>query len=114
MTTFEYDEQGRLIQAVTIREPEYSDWDRALLMSDRAKQRAPRGSHGLLLSETTDPDNQFAYKAKKPITDWAEKALRDAKKEYQKKWPSADMGALLWEVEPLPVAGEEELGTAED
>lgn len=114
MTTFEYDGQGRIIQAVTIRESEFSDWDRALLMSDRAKQRAPRGSHGLLLSETTDPDNQFAYKTKPPITDWAEKALRDAKKAYQKEWPSADMGALLWEVEPLLLTGEEELGAAED
>lgn len=103
-----------MVRSVTVREPEYSEWDVALLLRDRAKRLARRGSHGLLLDETTDPKNQFAYKAKAPITDFAEKALRDAKQDYAKKWPSADMGALLWEVETRsPFAGEEELGTSE-
>lgn len=100
---------------MTVREPEYSEWDVALLLQDRAKRLARRGSHGLLLDETTDSKNQFAYKAKQPITDFAEKALREAKQDYAKKYPKADMGALLWEVETLaPFAGEEELGTPED
>lgn len=114
MTTYEYDEAGLLIRSVTVREPEYSEWDVALLLQDRARRLARRGSHGLLLDETTEAKNQFAYKAKAPIIDWAEKALREAKQDYAKKYPKADMGALLWEVETLsPVSGEEELGTPE-
>lgn len=99
---------------MTVREPEFSEWDVALLLQERARRLARRGSHGLLLDETTNPNNQFAYQAKAPITDWAEKALREAKQDYAKKYPKADMGALLWEVEPFsPFAGEEELGSPE-
>lgn len=113
MTTYQYDEDGRLVSSVTIREPEFSDWDRAILLDDHAKQNVRRNSLGLPLSETTDPKNQFAYRGKPPITDWAEKAQNEFIADYKKKWPNADTSALLWTIERLPVAGEEELGATE-
>lgn len=98
MTTFEYDDDGRLARAVTVREPEYSPWDRAALLADVADSKIPRGAHNLPLSETTDPRNQFAYEMEPPTMDWAQKVLDDAQEAYRKKNPNAPMGALLWKV----------------
>lgn len=98
VTTFEYDESGRLARAVTVREPEFTPWDRAALLADVADSKELRGSHGRLISEVTDPANQFAYEAEPPAMDWAQKALDDAQEAYKKKNPKASLGALLWRV----------------
>lgn len=98
ITTYEYDDSGRLSRAVTVREPEYTAWDRAALLRDVADSKIRRGSHGLPLSETTDPENQFAYEAETPAMDWAQKALDDAQEAYKKQNPKASLGALLWRV----------------
>lgn len=81
-----------------MRESEFSAWDRAVLLADVAASRIPRGQHGLPLSETSDPENQFAYEVPPPRMDWAQKALDDAQEAFKKKNPKASMGALMWKV----------------
>lgn len=98
VTSFEYDDTGRVVRAVTVREPEFSAWDRALLLADVAASKVPRGAHGLPLSETSAAENQFAYEVPEPRMDWAQKALDDAQEAFKKKNPKASMSALMWKV----------------
>lgn len=98
VTTFEYDDAGRVVRAVTVREPEFSAWDRAVLLADVAASRVPRGRHGLPLSEASDPANQFAFEVPTPRMDWAQKALDDAQEAFKKQNPKASMNALMWKV----------------
>lgn len=98
VTTFEWDGAGRLLRAVTVREPEFSDVDVAMLLADYERQHLPRGRHGIPLAEAMDPVNQFAYEVPPPSTDWAQKAQNDAEEAYKKSYPQADMGSLLFRV----------------
>lgn len=93
-------------RAITVRDPEFSSWDRAALLADAAQARVPRGSHGRKLSEVTDPANQFAFDVPRnalgiptPATDWAQKALDAAQEQYRKAYPDEPMGSKLWRVE---------------
>lgn len=101
VTTFEYDEAGRLVSAVTVREAEFSAWDRAVLVADWKRTNVLRGRHGLPLSEALDPANQFGFEVLPPLTDWAQKKLNEVQDAFKKKYPEADMDALLWEVKKL-------------
>ncbi|MEI3845317.1 MULTISPECIES: hypothetical protein [unclassified Microbacterium] len=85
---------------MTVREPEFSEWDRAVLLADLAEERAPRGSHGVLLSEAMDPKNQFAgsWVVEGPMKDWAEIARRAHIREYEKQNPGVDMTGLHFRV----------------
>lgn len=86
--------------AVTVREPEYSEWDRARLIESRRRAKAPRGAHGRLMSEATALENQYRYRVGLPITDHAQAALNKAQEAYRKRWgDDVDMDSLLWEVE---------------
>lgn len=87
-----------MVRAVTVREPEFSAWDRALLLADVAASRVPRGAHGLPLAETADPENQFAYEVPAPRMDWAQKALDEAQAAFKSANPKASMNALMWKV----------------
>lgn len=105
MTSYEYDGAGRMVRAVTVREPEFSAWDRALFYDLWSTEKAPRGSHGVLLSEATNPDNQYAFDVPRnergvptPATDYAQKALEDAQAEYRSRYPNEPMGSKLWRV----------------
>lgn len=100
ITFYERDWLGRKRSAVTVREPEFSEWDRQRLMEVRRRANAPRGSHGRLMSEATDPANQYRFRVGLPITDHAQAALNKAQEAYRKRWgDDADMDSLLWEVE---------------
>jgi len=83
---------------VTLREPEFSPWDVAAMLEDRRQSRLRRGSHGVLMAEAMDPDNQFAFEVEGPVTDWAQAKLDDAQEAYRKKYPNANMHALHWTV----------------
>ena len=98
VTTYEYDDDGRLSRSITVRESEYSAWDRAALFADLQDSKIPRGAHGLPLSETSAAENQFAYEVPPPRMDWAQKALDDAQEAFKKKNPKASMSALMWKV----------------
>lgn len=105
VTTYEYDDDGRVVRAVTVREPEFSAYDRALFYERWQLDKEPRGSHGMPLSETTDPDNRYAYDVPRnekgvptPITDYAQEALDKAQAEYRSRFPDEHMGSKLWRV----------------
>lgn len=102
VTKFEYDDAGRIVHAVTVREAEFSAWDRAVLLADRAQALAPRGPHGLLLSETTDPANEGRYTVPLPTVDFAAKKLAAEKKKYAKQWGDESLTGTLWRVELSP------------
>lgn len=79
-----------MVRSVTYREPEFSGEDVALaLASDMLESE--RGPHGVLMSEATDPKNRDAFvSGETPATDFAAKAMRDAKDKYYKRYPAAD------------------------
>lgn len=101
MTTYEYDGSGRLIRSLTVAEPEFSDWDRAVLMADRLEESRPRGRHGLPMEVATDPNNQYSFSVGVPTMDFAQLALNRAQDRYRKQWPDADMDALVWRVDEV-------------
>lgn len=68
------------------------------MLEDRRVSRLRRGSHGVLMSEAMDPDNQFAFEVDGPVTDWAQAKLDDAQETYKKKYPNANLHALHWTV----------------
>lgn len=83
---------------VTVREPEYTDRDRALLLAGLAGRKEPRGSHGVTLAEATDPAHQYEWDVELPTMDFAQEALNRAIDKYKKAYPDADLSALLWKV----------------
>lgn len=85
------------VLSVTVSEPRFTRAEKNALLASRRAERAPRGSHGLLLSEATDPGNQFAFKVPPPITDHAQVALSKAQEAYEKQHPGAV--GKLWRVE---------------
>lgn len=97
-TTYVY-EGDRLVESVTVREPEFSAWDRALLLGDRARSEIQQGRHGLPISVATDPANRGRFAVPLPTTDFAAEALSRAQDAYRKKYPDAPFDALLWRVE---------------
>ncbi|RUQ06685.1 hypothetical protein D8M34_06600 [Microbacterium sp. HSID17254] len=99
VTTYEYDGSGRVVRAVTVQESEFSDWDVAALLADRAEAAVPRGPHGIPIADATDPANQYKFSVELPTTDFAARALHEAQERYRKQYPDADMGSLLWRVE---------------
>lgn len=80
--------------SVTVSEPRFTAEDKAILLASRRLENAPRGDHGILLSESLDPDNQFAFDVDPPVMDWATKKRNDFIDAYRKQYPTADMGAL--------------------
>lgn len=90
-----------VVLSVTVTQPRFTPRERAVLLASRRAEQARRGQHGQLMSEATDPKNQFAYQARGPITDWAQKKLDEAEDAYKKKYPDADMGSLHFWVEKI-------------
>lgn len=88
---------------MTTREPEYNDQDRAVLLTEWDARNAPRGPHGVLMSEAADPDNNpYSMTATgrfiaEPVVDFAQDAIDRAAKERRKKVGDDDW-ALFWRV----------------
>lgn len=95
--TVTLDADGK-VASVAVSQPRFTPREVALLLAARRAKLAPRGSHGLLLSEALDPANQFAFEASKPMTDWAQKALDGAAESYQRAHPKASMSAVRFTV----------------
>lgn len=88
-----------MVRSVTIREPEFSALDVAVLLEARRRVRVRRGPHGYTIAEATDPANQFAFVAK-PRQDWAMRALNQAQDAYKRENPKAtDLNSLVWDVQ---------------
>lgn len=116
MTLFEYDDAGRPVSMVTVREPEFSASDRVELAMSRRAENEPRSSTGVPLKDATDPRSQSDWDVPLPVTDFAAARLSRAKDAYKKQFPDADMDALLWRVARRSAAdaGHEVLKSAEE
>lgn len=98
---------------MTTREPEFNDRDRAVILADYDEEHAPRGSHGVLISEATDPKNNPLSTAATgrfvaaPRADYAQDALDKARKARRDEVGDVDW-PLLW------VVRHEDIGNPED
>jgi hypothetical protein len=68
------------------------------MLADWADRREPRGSHGIRISEATDPEFQYDWEVDLPTMDFALAKLRAEQERYKKTYPDADPSALLWRV----------------
>jgi hypothetical protein len=67
VTTYEYDEQGRVARATTVREPEWSEQDQFLMLAlARYRDDLCPSCHGDM-HETTDIANDDGYRSLPPI-----------------------------------------------
>lgn len=103
ITECEYDD-GRLVRAVTRREPEWSAVDRESVLAVLERRRMI-GPHGHPIDEAMSPDAdpsswdaKYKYVVLPPRRDYAQKALTDEQEAYRKKYPDADMSSLKWSV----------------
>lgn len=98
-----YSPAGEL-QRVEATQPRFNAREKNLLLASRRIEKTPRGKHGVLISEATDPENRYAFTVPNPTRDWAELALARKQREYQKAYPDVEMDGLLWWVERKPDA----------
>lgn len=91
----------KVVGHVTTTEPEFDDRQVALLLAHRQLE-SELNSLGIPRSESTNPENQFKYKAEGPVVDWAENALAAAQKSYYDKYDRPDnpvnRSGHLWSV----------------
>lgn len=74
----------------TSTEPEW-DFEQVDLLIAMREIEAETGPHGFLMSEATDPANQFAFQGDEfPTTDWAEKARLDSQSAYYARFDSKE------------------------
>lgn len=99
VTSFEY-EGRRLVRSVTVREPEFTERDRFLILAQRRDDDLPRNDYGVLRSEATDPANAYAWEAVGPTVDFVEATVARAQEKYKRDWPDADTAGHLWGVRP--------------
>lgn len=85
---------------MAVTEPRFRPEDTALLLASYRADRAPRGAHhGHLLSDATDTRNRGKWRIElPPKEDLAQAELNAIQEWYRKRYPDADMDALLWTV----------------
>lgn len=87
-----------------MREPEYTDRDRALLLASWDAEHEPRGPHGIPVKEATDPaNNPFSTESTgkfvaEPVIDFAQDAIEKAKEARRKQVSAEDDWAIFWRV----------------
>lgn len=96
--TVTYDAAGGVV-SVAVPEPRFTRAEVDVLLEARRLEQEPRGAHGFPLREATDPANQYRAVVPLPTLDFYQAAMNKAKDDYRKRWPDADMSALLWRVE---------------
>ncbi len=87
------------VLSVSATQSRFTPVEVARLLASRRAENAPRGSHGLLLSEATDPANKDAFTVPMPITDFASQRLRREQDAYQGRWGEDAMHDTLWRVQ---------------
>jgi hypothetical protein len=83
---------------VTVSEPRWTPRDLDVALASRAADRTPRGRHGHLITEATDPNKRLMWEVPLPRRDYAAKALKDAQEARHKIYPDEDESTLLWRV----------------
>jgi len=91
-------------RAVTVREPEYNDRDRAHLLADWDAESEPRNDLGVLMSDATNPKyNPYAVDAEgsfeaEPTVDFSRAAVHRVLEARRKLIKEEDDWPLLWKV----------------
>lgn len=67
VTTYEYDDTGRLVRSVTVREPEWTERDLAEATALLALEAETCPGCGQPISESTHPDAEDGYEVDLPI-----------------------------------------------
>lgn len=96
--TVTVDADGQIL-SVSVTGSRFTRTEVARLLASRRAENAPRGSHGLPLTEATDPANKDAFTVPLPVTDFAAKALRREQDAYEKRWGKDAMHDTLWRVQ---------------
>lgn len=89
------------VLSVTVQEPRFTVAEKMLLIQARRKARAPRGEHGWLMSEATDPKNFGRFKALQPTTDLVAKTIGDAVEAWEQKNGEGSAKYLMFGVEKV-------------
>lgn len=84
---------------MTVREPEFSDLDRVWMLRSWENDHAPRGEHGVLISEATDRNNMGAFELSEPLTDYVQKALIEGRELLKKKYGEDMLAYLTYHVQ---------------
>lgn len=114
VTTYEHDDEGRLVSSTATPEPEFNDIDLAMLAA-WWEHKAETGQFGENLVEATspdaDPDNPQSthrYVAgvakggqRLPLVNYAEKAVMDAQDARREAYPKENTNGHLWPVERI-------------
>ncbi|MBM0277807.1 hypothetical protein [Micromonospora tarensis] len=95
-TTYEHDGDGRLVRSVTVREPEWSEQDRAWMAALAAHRSGRCPSCGGDAAVCCAPDGDGAFVVPPPTRCHVTTALAVAQAQYQ---DSPQPQALLWHVE---------------
>lgn len=69
-TTYEYDDQGRLIASTTVREAEWDAKSRGWAVGLVELEKQECGTCGGWLPETTDPAMEESFRAQQPVRCW--------------------------------------------
>lgn len=91
-----FDADGNVL-SVSVPEPRFTAQEIALLLASRREENLPRGKHGWLLSDATDPANMGQIEVPLPMTDFVAKALSEAQDEWREaNGDKAGLEYLLW------------------
>ena len=96
--THTYSPDGELV-SVTIAEPRFTPAEVGLLLAARRAQQEPRGAHGHLMTEATDPANQGRFVMSEPVTDFAQKAYEQGMEKARARYGDEMLKYLVLTVE---------------
>lgn len=70
-----------------------------MLLAARRAALAPRGSHGLLLSDATDPSKRDKIQVPAPLHDFVHERIAREKEAYERRYPGAhdwELSSKIW------------------
>lgn len=82
----------RLIRSTVEREPEWSPYERALMLAYQRLEQL-KGPNGFLLSEELDPDVKFVGEA---VTNHATAAVQSFEKQLREEYPDDPMHGVFF------------------
>jgi hypothetical protein len=99
-----------VVASRTVTEPEWDDEQLELMVAFR-RHESDIGPHGHPMSEATsafaDPSDRknrrWRYVSGAPVTDFAEKARRDAQDAFREKNPDRSLNGLIFPVEKVDI-----------
>lgn len=100
MTSYRYDRAGRLVQAVTEREAEWDEQERAWMLAWSYYTASVHEPCGTYLPDATGPQAEGAFKAKLPVRCHVCTTRFEAYAVHTKGSHAAHPEALLWPVVP--------------